>query len=170
MAVNDEVIADFQNSCAIFNYSFQLDSYYFNVVQLTDTEYDIKINNNFFRDIIQYEISGDLKKSKNNLENNFFDVQNLNTNKLENVNNAQNIFEENKNNINQFDFFSNDNGINNQLEIKNNPLCFINKDKKNKLKENENLKKHISDNQIFNDNNNIDANKDDIDYHSFSEL
>ena len=170
MAVNDEVIADFQNSCAIFNYSFQLDSYYFNVVQLTDTEYDIKINNNFFRDIIQYEISGDLKKSKNNLENNFFDVQNLNTNKLENVNNAQNIFEENKNNINQFDFFSNDNGINNQLEIKNNPLSFINKDKKNKLKENENLKKHISDNQIFNDNNNIDANKDDIDYPSFSEL
>ena len=125
MAVNDEVIADFQNSCAIFNYSFQLDSYYFNVVQLTDTEYDIKINNNFFRDIIQYEISGDLKKSKNNLENNFFDVQNLNTNKLENVNNAQNIFEENKNNINQFDFFSNDNGINNQLEIKNNPLIVL---------------------------------------------
>ena len=62
--MNGNVIVENSNSIAAFNYSFKIDSYYFNLVQLTDEKYDIKINNNFFEDIIKYEKSGDLQKSK----------------------------------------------------------------------------------------------------------
>ena len=92
LVVNGKTIVDIQNSCAIFNYSFQLSSYYFNVVQLDD-KYDIKINNNYFKDIIQYEISGDLKgakiereSKKDNSENNILFGQSLNAFKFENEN------------------------------------------------------------------------------------
>ena len=60
--MDDEVIVENNNSIAVFNYSFQLDSYYFNLVQKSDSIYDLKINDNFFHDIMEAENSGKLKK------------------------------------------------------------------------------------------------------------
>ena len=62
MAVDDEVIVENNNSIAVFNYSFKLDSYYFNLVQINDSKYDLKINDNFFHDIMEAENSGELKE------------------------------------------------------------------------------------------------------------
>ena len=170
IAVNGEVIVENNNSCAIFNYSFQLDSYFFNLVQLNDTDYDLKINNNFFHDIVNYEISGDLKKAKlereskkDNSEGSFFVGQSINTIKLENENDYK-TFEENQKNINKIDFFPNDNNITNQLEMNKNPLNFTFKDKNNNLKETakfKNIDEAEDDNFSFEDNN---------DYPSLSEL
>ena len=64
LAVDDEVIVEHNESIAVFNYSFQLDSYYFNLVQINDSKYDLKINDNFFHDIMIAEQSGELKKNK----------------------------------------------------------------------------------------------------------
>ena len=63
MAVDDEVIVENNNSIAVFNYSFRLDSYYFNLVQIDDSKYDLKINDIWFHDIMKAEKSGDLKKN-----------------------------------------------------------------------------------------------------------
>ena len=60
--MDDEVIVENNNSIAVFNYSFRLDSYYFNLVQKSDSIYDLKINDNFFHDIMEAENSGKLKK------------------------------------------------------------------------------------------------------------
>ena len=62
--MDDEVIVEHNESIAVFNYSFQLDSYYFNLVQINDSKYDLKINDNFFHDIMIAEQSGELKKNK----------------------------------------------------------------------------------------------------------
>ena len=67
LQVDDDVIVENNNSVAIFNYSFQLDSYYFNLVQLSDSEYDLKINDIFFKEIMKAEKSGELKKIKKNI-------------------------------------------------------------------------------------------------------
>ena len=67
LAVDDEVIVQKNNSIAVFNYSFQLDSYYFNLVQLSDSEYDLKINDIFFKDIMIAEESGELKINTKNI-------------------------------------------------------------------------------------------------------
>ena len=68
VAVDDEVIVESNPNCAIFNYSFKLDSYYINLIQLTDDKYDLKINNNLYSDIMEYELSGRLKKDKEEKE------------------------------------------------------------------------------------------------------
>ena len=62
LAVDEEVIVENNNSIAIFNYSFQLDSYYFNLVQINDNKFDLKINDIFFNEIMEAEESGDLHK------------------------------------------------------------------------------------------------------------
>ncbi len=62
LAVDDEVIAENKNSVAVFNYSFQLDSHYFNLVQINDSKYDIKINDILFSDLKEAELSGNIKK------------------------------------------------------------------------------------------------------------
>ena len=64
LAHNDKVIVENNNSVAVFNYSFQLDGYYFNLVQTGSTEYDLKINGIFFKEIMDAEKSGDFKPSK----------------------------------------------------------------------------------------------------------
>ena len=68
LAVNDEVIADYKDSIAVFNYSFDLDSHSFNLVQLSDGNYDIKIDGIFFSDLKQAELSDRLKKPQKNDE------------------------------------------------------------------------------------------------------
>ena len=71
MAVDDEVIVDYKTSCAIFNYSFKLDGYYFNVVQIADGKFDLKINSFFFKELKEAEEQGELnnKGDKTNEEN-----------------------------------------------------------------------------------------------------
>ena len=71
MAVDDEVIVDYKTSCAIFNYSFKLDGYYFNIVQIADGKFDLKINSFFFKELKEAEEQGELnnKGDKTNEEN-----------------------------------------------------------------------------------------------------
>ena len=71
LAVDDEVIVDYKTSCAIFNYSFKLDGYYFNVVQIADGKFDLKINSFFFKELKEAEEQGELnnKGDKTNEEN-----------------------------------------------------------------------------------------------------
>jgi len=64
LAVNDEVIVQNNNSIAIFNYSFKIEPYYFNLVQLSDTEFDLKINDIFYKEIMKEEEEGNLQKRK----------------------------------------------------------------------------------------------------------
>ena len=162
--MNGDVIVENNNSVAVFNYSFQLDSYYFNLVQLSDVKYDIKINNNFFEDIIKFEISGDLKKSKMEREkqrnDDFFPGQSINTIKLDdNTNNDDTLSERNPKILNKIGFFPNDN---------NNPLSFTFKDKNNNMKKTGNFNDYNK--QIINEENN-DINNDIVnDYPSLSEL
>ena len=68
LAVDDKIIVESKPNCAIFNYSFKLDEYFFNLIQLTDDKYDLKINNNLFSDILEYELSGRLQKDKEEKE------------------------------------------------------------------------------------------------------
>ena len=56
--------------CAIFNYSFKLNGYYINLVQLSDGVFDLKINDFFFKDLMEYEESGQLKKDREKREKN----------------------------------------------------------------------------------------------------
>ena len=71
LAVDDEVIVDYKTSCAIFNYSFKLDGYHFNVVQIEDGKFEIKINSFFFKDLREAEEQGTLNNNadKTNEEN-----------------------------------------------------------------------------------------------------
>ena len=71
LAVDEEVIVDYKTSCAIFNYSFKLDGYYFNVVQIADGKFDLKINSFFFKELKEAEEQGELnnKGDKTNEEN-----------------------------------------------------------------------------------------------------
>ena len=71
MAVDDEVIVDYKTSCAIFNYSFKLDGYHFNIVQISDGKFDLKINSFFFKELKEAEEQGELnnKGDKTNEEN-----------------------------------------------------------------------------------------------------
>lgn len=81
LAVDGKVIVENNNSIAVFNYSFQLDSYYFNLVQVSDTKYDIKINSFFFDELKKAEISGQLnrpKKEDNNEQQNETQLDNSN--------------------------------------------------------------------------------------------
>ncbi len=64
--MDDEVIVDNKNSVAVFNYSFKLEPYYFNLVQINDSKFDIKINDCSFEDLKSAELSGELKKHKKN--------------------------------------------------------------------------------------------------------
>ena len=68
LAVDDEVIVDNKNSVAVFNYSFKLEPYYFNLVQINDSKFDIKINDCSFEDLKSAELSGELKKHKKNVK------------------------------------------------------------------------------------------------------
>ena len=79
MQVDDEVIADHKTSCAIFNYSFKLDGYFFNLVQIDDGKFDLKINSFFFKDLIEAEEQGELKHQNkhNNINNNNYKEENL---------------------------------------------------------------------------------------------
>ena len=70
MAVNGEVIVEKNESVAIFNYSFKLNGYYINLVQLSDSVFDLKINDFFFKDLMAYEESGELKKAREKREKN----------------------------------------------------------------------------------------------------
>ena len=70
---------DYQTSCAIFNYSFKLDGYYFNVVQIADSKFDIKINSFFFKDLKEAEEQGILNKNpKGDKEDNLDNEEDLN--------------------------------------------------------------------------------------------
>ena len=66
--MDDEVIVDNKNSVAVFNYSFKLEPYYFNLVQINDSKFDIKINDCSFEDLKSAELSGELKKPKKNVK------------------------------------------------------------------------------------------------------
>ena len=99
LAVDDEVIVENNNSIAVFNYSFQLDSYYFNLVQLDDSKYDLKINDIFFEEIKRCEESGELKKlPKKKKVNNDDEYENSNyKNYNNNYNNYNNNNDDSKN-------------------------------------------------------------------------
>ena len=88
MAVDDEVIVDYKTSCAIFNYSFKLDGYYFNVVQIADGKFDLKINSFFFKELKEAEEQGELnnKGDKTN-EENLDEDENEEENNINNINN-----------------------------------------------------------------------------------
>ena len=68
LAVDDEVIVDYKTSCAIFNYSFKLDGYYFNVVQIQDGKFELKINSFTFTELKEAEEQGLLNKNDNKAE------------------------------------------------------------------------------------------------------
>ncbi len=115
IAVNCNVIVENNKSVAIFNYSFRIDDYFFNLIQLTDNDYELRINNNLFQDIIKYQ------QSKNTQRNEIEEDDKNN----ENADNVFNNDSENKNFtcenngkiLNQIDFFSKDN-INNNNNYK----------------------------------------------------
>ena len=88
MAVDDEVIVDYKTSCAIFNYSFKLDGYYFNIVQIADGKFDLKINSFFFKELKEAEEQGELnnKGDKTN-EENLDEDENEEENNINNINN-----------------------------------------------------------------------------------
>ena len=162
LSVNGNVIVENNNSVAIFNYSFQIDSYYFNLVQLTDEKYDIKINNNFFEDIIKYEKSGDLQKAKIEREkkkntHDFFPGQSINNFKLDTItNNEDEKIEENKKILNKIDYLPNDDNHSLSLSYKDN------------VKETGNFN---ASERLINEEENNNLNKDDAnDYPSFSEI
>ena len=79
LAVNDEIIAEKKESCAIFNYSFKLNGYFINLVQISDSNFDLKINNFFFKDLMAYETSGELKEAREKRE------KNINLNEVSNI-------------------------------------------------------------------------------------
>ena len=79
LAVNDKVIVEKNESVAIFNYSFKLNGYFFNLVQISDSNFDLKINDFFFKDIMAYEESGELRAAREKRE------QNTNLNEVSNI-------------------------------------------------------------------------------------
>ena len=68
LVVDEEVIVENNNSIAVFNYSFQLDSYFFNLIQLNDNQFDLKINDILFSEIMEAEENGDLEKIRKEKE------------------------------------------------------------------------------------------------------
>ena len=68
LAVDEEVIVDYKTSCAIFNYSFKLDGYYFNVVQIQDGKFELKINSFTFTELKEADEQGLLNKNDNKAE------------------------------------------------------------------------------------------------------
>ena len=101
LAHNDKVIVENNNSIAVFNYSFQLDGYYFNLVQTGSTEYDLKINDQFFKEIMAAEKSGDFKPSKKEdyPEESQLDNSNANSISFENNNINNNNNDTDRNNL-----------------------------------------------------------------------
>ena len=85
LAVDEDVIVDYKTSCAIFNYSFKLDGYYFNVVQIQDGKFELKINSFTFTELKEAEEQGLLNKNDNRAEE-----ENLDENDDENDNNINN--------------------------------------------------------------------------------
>ena len=103
LAVNDKIIVEKNESCAIFNYSFKLNGYYFNLVQISDSNYDLKINNFFFKDLMAYEESGELRAAREKREKNtnLNEVSNIDINVGYNEKNQKDRTNMNKNNKNQ---------------------------------------------------------------------
>ena len=85
LVVDEDVIVDYKTSCAIFNYSFKLDGYYFNVVQIQDGKFELKINSFTFTELKEAEEQGLLNKNDNRAEE-----ENLDENDDENDNNINN--------------------------------------------------------------------------------
>ena len=93
--MDEEVIVENNNSIAVFNYSFQLDSYYFNLIQLNDNKFDLKINDILFSEIMEAEEYGELKKIRKQKEKEEYEE----TDELKNENTIKN----NNNNYNDND-------------------------------------------------------------------
>ena len=88
LAVDEEVIVDYKTSCAIFNYSFKLDGYYFNVVQIQDGKFELKINSFTFTELKEAEEQGLLNKNDNKAEEENLDqYDDDNDNNINNNNN-----------------------------------------------------------------------------------
>ena len=105
LAVDEEVIVDYKTSCAIFNYSFKLDGYYFNIVQIADGKFELKINSFTFTELKEAEEQGLLNKNENkaeeeNLDENGDDDNNINNNNY-NYNNEKKKYSYNNNNENE---------------------------------------------------------------------
>ena len=94
--MDDEVIVDYKTSCAIFNYSFKLDNYYFNVVQIADGKFDIKINSFFFKELIEAEENGELNKVTGNNNKKEYNEDNY-EDEMDNINNNNNYKYDDKN-------------------------------------------------------------------------
>jgi len=92
---NDTVIVENNNSVAVFNYSFQLDGYYFNLVQIGNSDYDLKINGTFFKEIMEAERSGDFKPSKKEDYPEESQLDNSNANSISFENNINNNTDKN---------------------------------------------------------------------------
>ena len=92
---NDSVIVENNNSVAVFNYSFQLDGYYFNLVQISNSDYDLKINGTFFKEIMEAERSGDFKPSKKEDYPEESQLDNSNANSISFENNINNNTDKN---------------------------------------------------------------------------
>ena len=107
LAVDEEVIVDYKTSCAIFNYSFKLDGYYFNIVQIADGKFELKINSFTFTELKEAEEQGLLNKNENkaeeeNLDENGDDDNNINNNNYY-YNNEKKKYSYNNNNENEDD-------------------------------------------------------------------
>ena len=101
LEADGEVIVDYKTSCAIFNYSFKISNYYFNLVQIGDGKFDLKINSFFFKDLKEAEEQGLLKHYENN-NNNDYNNNDFNNNEdnddyynKDKINNKNNYNEEN---------------------------------------------------------------------------
>ena len=103
------MIIDYKTSCAIFNYSFKLDGYYFNVVQIEDGKFDLKINSFFFKELKEAEEQGLLNS---NNEGNKINEENLDEDNDENEDNEEY-------NINNGYKYKNSNNQNNYNESNN---------------------------------------------------
>ena len=103
------MIIDYKTSCAIFNYSFKLDGYYFNVVQIEDGKFDLKINSFFFKELKEAEEQGLLNS---NNEGNKINEENLDVDNDENEDNEEY-------NINNGYKYKNSNNQNNYNESNN---------------------------------------------------
>ena len=115
LAVDEEVIVDYKTSCAIFNYSFKLDGYYFNIVQIADGKFELKINSFTFTELKEAEEQGLLNKNENkaeeeNLDENGDDNNNINNNNNYNYNNEKKKYSYNNNNENEDDNEGNEAG------------------------------------------------------------
>ncbi len=119
LAVDEEVIVDYKTSCAIFNYSFKLDGYYFNVVQIQDGKFELKINSFTFTELKEAEEQGLLNKNDNKAEEeNLDEYDDDNDNNINNNNNNYNVNTFNRNNCNNSGF-SYLGGLSTQVSLRN---------------------------------------------------